>query len=154
MGTLHRATGAAAALACWIGAAAAQGPGLVVSGPPQDLSIEARAGADGQPIVSVERLTLAVGGYYRLNFVCPEDGASATGFRLSADRLLANAHLRVLSVGGMEVYLQGLTFRAIACDEPGAASFSFHPMRPGDYEIVVQDQGEPPARTVVAVTVE
>ena len=51
--------------------------------------------------------------------------------------LLANSHLRVVSVGDIEIHLQGLTFRAIECDEAGSARFSFVPIRPGSYDLYV-----------------
>jgi hypothetical protein len=42
-----------------------------------------------------------------------------------------------VSVGDIEIHLQGLTFRAIECDEIGAARFSFVPIRPGSYDLYV-----------------
>jgi hypothetical protein len=63
-------------------------------------------------------------------------------------------HLRVVSVQDIEIYMQGSTFRAIECDEEGAARFSFHPMRRGSYEIEVRDHLDPPQRAIVQVVVE
>ena len=41
-------------------------------------------------------------------------------------RLLNNAHLRLVSVGDMEIHLQGLSFNAIECDEIGSATVSLY----------------------------
>lgn len=128
--------------------------GTIVLGPPTDVMIEVGTGPDGEPTLPVPRLPLALGGYYRINFVCPESSAEAGGLRLEADELIANSHLRVLSAGGVEFYLQGMSFRAIECDEAGTARFSFHPMRRGVYDLRVQDQNEPPREVVTKVVVE
>lgn len=52
-------------------------------------------------------------------------------------QLLKNAHLRLVSVGDIEIHLQGLTFNAIECDEVGSASVSFVPIKPGKYDLYV-----------------
>jgi hypothetical protein len=59
------------------------------------------------------------------------------GWRVEVTDLLSNSHLRVVSVGDIEIHLQGLTFRAIECDEVGSARFSFVPIRPGTYDLYV-----------------
>ena len=51
--------------------------------------------------------------------------------------LLRNVHLRLVSVGDIEVHLQGMSFNAIECDEVGSAHVSFVPIKPGDYELYV-----------------
>ena len=119
-------------------------PGVIVSGPPLDIFMEVTTGSNGEPILSASEFELVTGGYYRFNFVCPDAKDDATGFHLQVNRLLENSHLRVVSVGDIEVYMQGLSFRALECDEAGAARFSFHPMRAGTYEIYVRDHSEPP----------
>jgi hypothetical protein len=53
--------------------------------------------------------------------------------------LLQNSHLRVLTINGIEVHLQGMVFRAIEFDRPGTASFSFTLIRPGTYKFTVGD---------------
>ncbi|PZQ51554.1 MAG: hypothetical protein DI556_05205 [Rhodovulum sulfidophilum] len=128
--------------------------GKIVLGPPTDVVIEVGTGPEGEPTLADTEIPLALGGYYRVNLVCPEAAAEAGGLHVEADELLANSHLRVLSVGGMEFYVQGLTFRAIECDEAGTARFSFHPMRPGVYDLRVRDQSEPPREVVASVIVE
>ena len=50
---------------------------------------------------------------------------------------LNNAHLRLVTVGDIEVHLQGLSFNAIECDEVGAAHVSFVPIKPGAYPLYV-----------------
>jgi len=47
-----------------------------------------------------------------------------------ATDLLANSHLRVISVGDMEIYMQGLTFRALECDEVRSRSRETHHQSP------------------------
>ena len=44
----------------------------------------------------------------------------------------------------IEFYMQGLTFRAIECDDRGSARFSFHPMRKGVYPVIVTDKATSP----------
>jgi hypothetical protein len=43
----------------------------------------------------------------------------------------------VVTINGIEVHLQSLMFRAIEFDEPGSASFSFTPIRPGRFVYTV-----------------
>ena len=58
-------------------------------------------------------------------------------------------------MGNIELYLQGQTFRAIQCDEAGAARFSFYPMAKGDYEIEVSvSYTDPPQKALARVLVE
>ena len=130
-------------LAVIAGAAGAQESGVIASGAPQDIFLEVTTGAGGEPILSEEEFPLALGGSYRFNFVCPDAKDDATGFHLEVTDLLANSHLRVVSVNDVEIYMQGLAFRAIECDEAGAARFSFHPMRRGVYDIYVRDHSDP-----------
>ena len=133
-----------------------QTSGQVGSGAPEDLFLEVTHGEDGAPVLSTEDFTLAHGGYYRFNFVCPEELTSETGFHFEATDLVSDSHIRVLSVGetDIEFYAQGLSFRAIECDDQGSARFSFHPMRTGVYTIDVRDQGIPPKTATARVTVE
>ncbi len=129
-------------------------PGAVVLGPPVDVMIEVTAGPEGAPVLAETEYRLALGGYYRFNFVCPENLGDSGGFHFEADDLIADSHLRVLSVGEMEFHAQGLSFRAIECEEAGSARFSFHPMRRGSYDLLVRDQAEPPHEAIAHVTVE
>ena len=131
-----------------------QEPGVVGSPPPQDIFLEITTGEGGAPILSQDEFTLATGGYYRFNVVCPDAVDDSTGFHFEAPDLIANSHLRVYSVGDMELYIQGQTFRAIECDEAGAARFSFHPMRRGVYEIYVRDHSDPAQEAFGRVVVE
>lgn len=124
---------------CW-----AQAPGTVVIGPPTDITLEVRTGADGGPVLSAREFKIALGGYYRFNFVCPDAASDETGFHLELNDMMANAHLRLISIAQIEVYLQGQTFRAIECDRPGTARISFHPMRKGSYDIYVRNHTTPP----------
>jgi hypothetical protein len=147
---MRRFAVSAAALALSATAAAAQDApatvpesGVIGSGAPNDVFLEVTTGEGGAPVLSQEEFPLALGGYYRFNFACPDARDDATGFHLEVTDLLANAHLRVVSVNDIEIYMQGITFRAIECDEAGAARFSFHPMRRGVYEIYVRDHSDP-----------
>ncbi len=127
--------------------------GVIAVGPPQDVELKVSTGPEGEPLSETTEFALNLGGYYRFNFTCTDAEDDTAGFRFEAPRLLSNAHLRVLSVGDVEVHMQGLTFHALECDEPGTARFSFHPMRKGEYEFVVKNQDDPPAvlRGVVRV---
>ena len=106
------------------------------------------------PVPDITEIVLNLGGYYRLNLVCPDAQNDDTGFHFEMPDLLANSHLRVVSVQDIEIYMQGMSFRAIECDEAGAARFSFHPMRRGVYEIYIRDHLDPPQEAFVQVVVE
>ena len=135
----------AASLLFVLSAVQAQEPrGVIGGGPPNDIFLEVTTGPNGEPILSANEFHLETGGYYRFNFVCPDALDDATGFHFEATDLVANSHIRVYSVGDIELYLQGQTFRAIECDEPGHARFSFHPMRSGVYDLYVRDHSDPP----------
>lgn len=86
--------------------------------------------------------------------VCPDDLTDKTGFHFEAPEFVVNSHIRVLSVGDIEFYMQGLSFRAIQCNEAGAARFIFHPMRKGTYPIYVKDHSEPPKEAHGQIVVE
>ena len=43
----------------------------------------------------------------------------------------------MVTVGDIEVHLQGLSFNAIECDEIGSAHVSFVPIKPGTYPLYV-----------------
>lgn len=159
MSRVVKSAAAAAALLFMAGPAFAQAPaapaappaelppltsGQVALGAPRDIFLEVTTAPDGAPILSQEEFPLVLGGYYRFNFVCPDAQDDSTGFHLEVTDLLVNSHLRVVSVQDIEIYMQGLTFRAIECDEIGAARFSFHPMRRGVYDIYVRDHSDPP----------
>lgn len=160
---MTRTFGMTLALCAALGAAGAAGAqeggqvsGQVGSGAPEDIFMTIERGEDGAPTIEPAEFTLAHGGYYRFNVVCPEKLTSETGYHFEATRLLENSHIRVLSVGeaDIEFYMQGLTFRAIECDDAGSARFSFHPMRTGVYPIEVRDQGVPPKSVSGRIVVE
>ncbi len=153
------AAAAAGILAMTVAATQAQDrmqePGVVGSPPPQDFSLTVVTGENGEPVIEGEsEFTLALGGYYRFNFVCPDAEEDQSGFHFEAPDLVANSHLRVYSVGDIELYIQGQTFRAIECDEAGSARFSFHPMRRGVYDLYVRDHSDPPQEAFGRVIVE
>lgn len=115
----------------------AQVGGNLARFPPTELFLEITTGADGAPVLSVDEFQLVTGDYYRLNINCPDVTDDLTGWRVEVPALLQNSHLRIVSVGDVEIHLQGLTFRAIECDEVGSARVSFVPIRPGTYELYV-----------------
>ncbi|MEX2534351.1 MAG: hypothetical protein WD273_02030 [Trueperaceae bacterium] len=129
-------------------------PGVIGSPPPFDLTIEVTTGPNGELMLSRDEFLLAQGGYYRFNFVCPEVAPDADGFHFEAPDLVANSHIRVLSVDQMEFYTQGLSFRAVQCDDAGTARFSFHPMRSGVYEVQVHSIEDPSKEASALVVVE
>ena len=137
-------------------AMAEQTSGRVGSGPPEDVFLEITKGEDGTPVITPADITLQHGGFYRLNIVCAHDPAADAGFHFEASDFVANTHIRVLSVGGTDIdfYMQGLTFRAIQCEDAGSARFSFHPMRKGVYPMIVRDQGDAVLEVSGQITVE
>ncbi len=136
--------------------ASAQTPvaGVIAAPPPVDIILEVTTGPKGEPVLSTDEFQLVTGGYYRFNFVCPDAKDDATGFHFEAKDLVANSYLRIYSVGDIELYLQGLSFRAIECDEAGTARFSFHPMRRGVYNLYVRDHSDPPQEAFGKFVVE
>jgi hypothetical protein len=124
-------------------ALAQQQSGMVGSGAPEDVVLEVTLAAEGLTL-SQDEFRLALGGYYRFNFVCPAGLENEAGISFRAPELLENAHLRILSVSNPEdntevnFHVQGLNFRQIDCEGvTGSARFSFHPMRAGTYPFVV-----------------
>lgn len=148
------ATAAAAGLLMLSTTGQAQQSGMIAAGAPVDIFMEVTTGPNGEPILDVDEFDLVVGGYYRFNFVCPDAADDTTGFHFEATDLLANSHLRVVSVGDMEIYMQGLTFRALECDEAGAARFSFYPIKRGVYDLYVRDHSDPPQEAFGRFVVE
>ncbi|ABL71088.1 MULTISPECIES: hypothetical protein [Paracoccus] len=110
--------------------------------PLEELFLKVAAGEDGKPTISQDEFQLSKNEYYRLNFVCAED-AGDTGFQFESVPLLSNSHLRVISIEGQEIHIQGLSFHALQCDEAGTIRFSFYPIRSGTFEFTVQDHEEP-----------
>lgn len=92
---------------------------------------------DGSPVIEPATIQLDSGNYYRLTIWCPDVKDDLNGWRLEMPRLLNNSHLRLVSVGDIEIHLQGLSFNAIECDERGSAAVSFVPIKPGIYEFYV-----------------
>ena len=115
----------------------AQVGGNLAQFPPTDLFLEITTGPHGDPVLSVDEFQLITGDYYRLNINCPDVADDLREWRMEVDDLLQNSHLRLVSVGDVEIHLQGLTFRATECDEVGSARFSFVPIRPGTYDLYV-----------------
>lgn len=137
-------------LATMAGSVVAQPAGFT---PPEDLFVEASL-TDSGIALSNETLTLTLGGYYRLNLSCVASDAGEPEFNFDAGRLARDSHLRVLTVDTIEVYLQGLSFRALQCEGVGTVKFSFYPMRAGDYVIEVTDETDEEVSASFTVTVE
>lgn len=102
------------------------------AGRPADLQLSITTTPTG-PVVSPDKFELVTGKYYRLNITSEGD----PDWRLELPDLLQNSHLRLVTVNGIEIHLQGMAFRAIEFDEPGKASISFYPIRPGTYKFTV-----------------
>lgn len=112
----------------------AQVGGNLAAGPPVELHLDVATGPDG-PRLSVPEFELVTGEYYRLNVT--SDGLET--WRLEVDELLRNAHLRLVTISGIEVHLQSLAFRGIEFDVAGTARFSFTPIRTGAFTFTVGD---------------
>ena len=108
-------------------------------GPPTDVFVEAHLSEHGV-VLSPKSLELARGAYYRLNLVCRASEHGDPYFTFETEPLVRNSHLRVLTVDTIEVYVQGLSFRALQCEGEGAVKFSFYPIRAGTYDINVSNE--------------
>jgi hypothetical protein len=127
----------------------AQVGGNLAAYPPVDIDLEITSGSEG-PVLSATEFPLVTGEYYRVNVTSDGD----PDWRFEAHDLLQNSHLRLVTIGGIEVHLQGLMFRAIELDEAGTASFSFTPIRPGTYEFSVGDVPSAVGRPIGAAGAE
>ena len=114
-----------------------QSLGNLAQYPPLGKDITITTGDDGMPQLQPKVVNLLTGNYYRLNINCPDVKDDLTGWRIEMPELLRNSHLRLVTVGDIEIHLQGLTFNAIECDEIGSAHVSFVPIKPGNYELYV-----------------
>lgn len=131
------------------GLCAAQVGGNLAAYPAVDIDIDIVSEAEG-PVLSDTLFTLVTGEYYRVNVT--SDGGP--DWRFEAADLLQNSHLRLVTIAGIEVHLQGLGFRAIELDEAGTASFSFTPIRPGTYRFTVGDVPSALGRPIGAAGVD
>ena len=114
-----------------------QSLGNLAQYPPLGKDITITTGVDGIPILEPKVVNLLTGKYYRLNINCPDVQDDLTGWRIEMQDLLRNSHLRLVTVGDIEIHLQGLSFNAIECDEIGSAHVSFVPIKPGNYDLYV-----------------
>ena len=105
--------------------------------PPERTQITITTADNGAPQLQPDELVLSSGQYYRLTIDCPDVRDDLAGWRIEMPEFLNNAHLRLVTVGDIEVHLQGLSFNAIECDEVGAAHVSFVPIKPGVYPLYV-----------------
>ena len=105
--------------------------------PPTPVDITITTSKDGMPILEPIEISLNTGKYYRLSINCPDVKDDLTGWRIEMSDLLRNSHLRLVTVGDIEIHLQGLSFNAIECDEIGSAHVSFVPIKPGSYQLYV-----------------
>ena len=117
-------------------AAANESLGNLAQYPPERTKIKITTADNGTPQLQPEELVLDSGEYYRLTIDCPDVRDDLTGWRIEMPEFLNNAHLRLVTVGDIEVHLQGLSFNAIECDE-SAAHVSFVPIKPGIYPLYV-----------------
>lgn len=118
-------------------AAMAQSLGNLAQFPPKRIELTITTAKDGMPQLEPSDITLQSGRYYRLKINCPDVRGDLSGWRVEMPALLNNAHLRLVTVGDIEIHLQGLSFNAIECDEIGAAHVSFVPIKPGTYPLYV-----------------
>lgn len=105
--------------------------------PPLGKDLTIKTSDNSMPLLEPREITLFTGKYYRLNIYCPDVKDDLSGWRIEMPELLRNSHLRLVTVGDIEIHLQGLSFNAIECDEIGSAHVSFVPIKPGDYELYI-----------------
>ena len=115
----------------------AKSTGNLAKYPPELRDIYITTQKDGYPKLNSKEINLESGNYYRLNIHCQDVKDDFTGWRIEMNELLHNSHLRLVSVGDIEIHLQGLSFNAIECDEIGSAHVSFVPIKPGSYMLYV-----------------
>jgi hypothetical protein len=125
----HIATLALAALSLLSLQQPALAQGDLAKLPAAEIPISIATRPDGSPEVSPSEIRLQTGKYYR--FVVTSDGKSV--WRMELPELLQNAHLRIVTIAGIEVQMQSMVFRAIEFDQAGTASFTLTPIRPGTY---------------------
>jgi len=116
---------------------AAESLGNLAQYPPRPIDLQITTGSDGAPNIEPSEIVLDSGRYDRLTINCPDVQGDLSGWRIEMPELLNNAHLRLVTVGDIEVHLQGLSFNAIECDEIGSAHVSFVPIKPGVYPLYV-----------------
>ena len=121
----------------FLSAAANESLGNLAQYPPERTRITITTADNGSPQLQPEELVFNSGQYYRLTIDCPDVRDDLTGWRIEMPEFLNNAHLRLVTVGDIEVHLQGLSFNAIECDEVGSAHVSFVPIKPGAYPLYV-----------------
>ena len=117
--------------------AEAESLGNLAQYPPTKISLTITTTSDATPKIEPDEIQLLSGKYYRLTINCPDVRDDLTGWRIEMPELLNNAHLRLVTVGDIEIHLQGLSFNAIECDEVGSAHVSFVPIKPGAYPLYV-----------------
>ena len=115
----------------------AESGGNLAKYPPEEKDITIITLKDGYPEIVPEEINLLTGKYYRLNIHCPDVRDDLTGWRIEMLELLHNSHLRLVTIGDIEIHLQGLSFNAIECDEIGSAHISIVPIKPGSYQFYV-----------------
>ena len=118
-------------------ALATESLGNLAQYPPERIELTITTADDGHPEMQPKELVLNSGQYYRLTIDCPDVRDDLTGWRIEMSEFLNNTHLRLVTVGDIEVHLQGLSFNAIECDEVGSAHVSFVPIKPGAYPLYV-----------------
>ena len=118
-------------------ASANESLGNLAQYPPERIELTITTADNGRPQLQPEELILNSGQYYRLTLDCPDVRDDLAGWRIEMPEFLNNAHLRLVTVGDIEVHLQGLSFNAIECDEIGSAHVSFVPIKPGVYPLYV-----------------
>ncbi|HCD16821.1 MAG TPA: hypothetical protein DEQ83_04165 [Rhodobiaceae bacterium] len=117
--------------------AAAESLGNLAQYPPSKIDLTITTADDAMPKIEPAEIKLLSGRYYRLTINCPDVRDDLSGWRIEMRQLLNNSHLRLVTVGDIEVHLQGLSFNAIECDEIGAAHVSFVPIKPGTFPFYV-----------------
>ena len=117
--------------------ASAESLGNLGKYPPLQKDLTITTASDGTPNLNPKVMSFLTGKYYRLNIHCPDVRDDLSGWRFEISELLRNAHLGLVTVGYIEIHLQGLSFNAIECDESGSAHVSFVPIKPGTYRFYV-----------------
>ena len=92
-------------------ASANESLGNLAQYPPERIELTITTADNGRPQLQPEELILNSGQYYRLTLDCPDVRDDLAGWRIEMPEFLNNAHLRLVTVGDIEVHLQGLSQR-------------------------------------------
>ena len=85
--------------------ALSQSLGNLAQFPPESKEMIITTESNGMPKLEPSSISLFTGNYYRLNINCPDVVDDLTGWRIEMPELLRNSHLRLVTIGDIEIQL-------------------------------------------------